>query len=190
MPRHRLTVDTISRAKPAPGSGTYATYASLYLLVWRDEQQSDLALAMGVQKSTLSQILKGTRSWSPEHFDSAAGFFGLEPDEFLLLGRQVYNEELVVPYPAELRGTAPNSRERLTRLFKLAARGNNALEAIVSAALIETSAAPVYQGYLRGEYTDGEMYATLRDTVDRMGKDPAAEWHVRLGELPPSTLKS
>ena len=188
MPRHRLTLDKISKERPLPGSGTYATYAAIYLLAWRDGQQSELAAAMEIQKATLSQILKGSRAWSPEHFDRAARFFGLEPDEFLQLGRHVYNGEPVVPYPAELKGTAPNSTERLTRLFKLAAKGNNALEAVVSASLIETSASRVFQGYLRGEYTDGVIYEALRDTVLRMEKDPSAEWFIRLGELPPSTL--
>ena len=187
MPRPRMTVEKISKKKPEPGSNAYATYAALYLLVWRNEQQSDLALAMEIQKSTLSQIFKGTRNWSPEHFDRAAHFFGLEPDEFLLLGRQVYNGEAVVPYPAELKGTAPNSAERLTRLFKLAAKGNNALEAVVSASLLRTSAPLVFQSYLKGEYTDGAIYEALKDTVARMAQDPSVDWYVRLGELPPST---
>lgn len=188
MPRPKLTLDKLSKEKPLPGSGTYATYAAIYLLMWRDSQQNDLAAAMRIQKATLSQILKGTRAWSPEHFDSAARFFGLEPDEFLQLGRRLYNGEPVVPYPAELKGTASNSAERLTRLFKMAAKGNNALEAVVSASLIEASAPRVFQGYIRGEYTDGVIYEALRDTVSRMEKDPSAEWFIQLGELPPSTL--
>lgn len=190
MPRARLTVEKISREKPSPGSSAYATYAALYLLAWRDAQQNALADAMGIKKSTLSQIFKGSRNWSPEHLDSAAGFFGLEPDEFLQLGRLVYRGEPVVPYPAELKGTAPNSAERLTRLFKLAARGNNALEAVVSASLLKASAPLVFQGYLKGEYTDGVIFEALRGTVLRMEKDPSSDWYIQLGELPPSTLES